>query len=159
MTIENSKISDLRVQLEIAASVENVWAGLTTNIGAWWPAEFYAGGDPGAREFHLQAEPGGKMMETWHTGGGVLWGNVVMVEPNVRLQILGATFPNWGGPQHWFGTWDLASKAGTTLLTFSEHAVGRTSESGTAEKDKGWVFLWATLKAHVEGTRTPKWTD
>ena len=159
MTIENSKISDLQMEVLICAPPHRVWTSLTENIGQWWPAEFYAGGDPESRNFTLEATPGGRMMETWEEGGGVLWGTVVGIEPNVRLQVLGSTFPPWGGPTQWFGTWELVASSDDTVLTFSESAIGRVSESGTKEKDKGWQFLWAVLKAHAEGKPAPAWVD
>jgi hypothetical protein len=99
------------------------------------------------------------MMESWGNGGGVLWGTVVGVDPEVKLQVLGATFPGWGGPSQWFGTWELVKSSEKTVLLFSEQAIGRVSESGTRDKDRGWAFLWATLKSHVEGNAPPDWTD
>lgn len=159
MSIYESKISSLQLETEIDADQTDVWKALTENIGEWWPAEFYAGGEPGSRRFSLETQPGGRMMESWGDGGGVLWGAVVCVEPNVRLQVIGATFPGWGGPSQWFGTWDLVSSGEKTLLKFTEHAIGRVAESGMDEKSKGWQFLWATLKSHVEGKAPPAWAD
>lgn len=159
MTKETANIAHLEMQVEINATVAKVWKGLTDNIGEWWPAEFYACADSGGREFKLEDWPGGRMIETTGKGGGVLWGTVIAIEPEVQLQVLGVQFPNWGGPSEWYGSWDLsASKTGTTLK-FSESAVGRVSDAGIAEKDKGWQFLWNTLKAHVEGTPKPVWSD
>ena len=107
MSLDEANISELHMEIEIAANPLKVWAALTTEIGQWWPAEFYAGGETGSRTFNLETMPGGRMMETWGNGGGVLWGTVVAIEPNVQLQVLGATFPGWGGPSQWFGTWEL----------------------------------------------------
>lgn len=99
------------------------------------------------------------MYEEWEDGGGVLWGTVVTVDPAKRLQITGVTFPNWGGPTQWFGDWSLVEKDGGTELTFSEHAIGRTSEDSVVEKDKGWQFLWQVMKAKLEGQPAPTWSD
>jgi len=159
MSLDESNISNLQMEIEIDASQSDVWTALTENIGQWWPAEFYAGGESGSRTFSLEAMPGGRMMERWDNGGGVLWGTVIGVEPNVQLQVIGATFPRWGGPAQWFGTWELVPSGDKTLLKFSEQAIGRVSESGTREKDKGWQFLCATLKSHVEGNPPPVWAD
>ncbi len=159
MTIENANISVLEMEVEIEAGPAQVWKALTENIGEWWPAEFYSGDEPGSRTFTLESTPGGRMMEMRNDGGGVLWGNVVAIEPNVRLLVLGSTFPAWGGPTQWFGTWDLAPSGQNTILKFSEHSIGRVSESGIREKDKGWGFLWSALKAHVEGAPAPEWVD
>ena len=99
------------------------------------------------------------MYEEWDDGGGLLWGTVITVEPAGRLQIVGFGFPNWGGPSQFFADWDLEPDDSGTRLRFSEHAIGRVSESYTAEKDKGWMFLLEAMKAHIEGKPAPVWTD
>jgi uncharacterized protein YndB with AHSA1/START domain len=103
--------------------------------------------------------PGGRMMETWDTGGGVLWGTVVAVKPNEQLQVVGSILPNWGGPSQWFGTWELTAIGDQTLLRYSEHTIGRASEASNLEKEKGWQFVWAALKAYIEGAPAPTWLD
>lgn len=150
MNVENAKIAQISQEVVIKAPPESVWKALTTNIGEWWPADFYAGGEAGARTFELEPRPGGRMSEKWDSGGGVLWGTVVTVDPNVRLQVLGSLFPNWGGPSQWFGTWDLAGGGGCTTLTFSETTMGKVTEAGMADKDEGWRFLWNALKEYLE---------
>jgi len=151
--------SALETELTIAASPASVWTNLTAEINGWWPAEFYAGGSAGRRRFVLEPEPGGRMFEEWEDGGGLLWGTVVSVDPSRRLQVTGCTFPDWGGPTHWYGSWELHDKDGGTILTFSEHAIGRISDNYSAEKEKGWQFLWQALKAYTEGTEPPEWSD
>ncbi len=99
------------------------------------------------------------MFEHRDDGGGVLWGTVICVEPNSRLQVLGAVFPNWGGPTQWYGTWELEAQDNGTTLKYSESDVGRISDTCAAEKTKGWTFLWESMKAHVEGTAPPIWED
>lgn len=159
MKFDQANISNLNLEIEIAASPDKVWTSLTKNISEWWPAEFYIGGESGSRNFHLETSPGGRMFETWDDGGSALWGTVVTVKPNKQLQVLGSIFPNWGGPSQWFGTWDLVANGEKTMLRYSEHAIGRSSEAGNLEKEKGWQFLWSALKANVEGAPAPTWVD
>ena len=159
MTLENARIANLTMSITINAPVESVWTALTAHMNDWWPDSFFGGGEAGQRAVVLECEPGGKMFERWETGGGLVWGNVVTIDPNKTLQILGHQFPNWGGPSSWFGTWDLSAVDGGTKLEFSESAVGRLSEGYVDDKDKGWKFLWASLKAHLEGSEPPVWSD
>lgn len=159
MSVKNSKMTDLAVEVRIAAPPADVWRALTDDIAAWWPEPFFAGGAPGKRRYLLEARPGGRMMEQWDDGGGVLWALVVGLEPGRRLQVTGFVFPNWGGPSQWFGTWELDGDGDGTRLSFSEHAIGRIAEDYLQEKTKGWNFLWAVLKAHLEGTEAPAWQD
>ncbi len=99
MTIENATMANIDMEIEIHASSDKVWQSLTENIGQWWPADFYTGGVEGGRGFSLEAFPGGRMMESWDDGGGLLWGNVVFIQPGIKLQLLGSTFPNWSRPR------------------------------------------------------------
>ena len=159
MNLKTAEIADLTMEININATPERVWTALTSDIGQWWPADFFAGGEAGKRTYLLEAEPGGRMYEQWEGGGGVLWGNVIAVDPTVRLQVLGSLFPNWGGPSLWFATWDLAASGNGTVVTFSESAIGKVSAGGAEEKTAGWEFLWACMKAHIEGLPEPAWGD
>ena len=157
MTIENANMASLTMEIEISASADKVWSALTTDIGKWWPADFYAGGSDGARTFVLEASPGGRMYEDWKNGG-VLWGTVVGVNPGKQLQITGSVFPSFGGPTQWYGTWDLKENTtNSTILTFSEVGMGRVSDKGTEEKVKGWGYLWGCMHAFIDGRAAPAW--
>ncbi len=157
MDIQTAQIATVEMEIEIDASPDKVWAALTENIGSWWPEDFFAGGQPGQRRYHLEPVPGGRMYEEWSTGGGLTWASVMTVEPNKLLQVLGHQFPNWGGPSQWYGTWTLEEKGDGTRLHFSDCAMGRVTKEGLKDKDAGWRFLWQTLKAHVEGMPLPEW--
>lgn len=159
MSLSNAQIGEVKCEVVINAARDKVWKALTADITQWWPADFYAGGEEGSRTYHLEATPGGRMYESWEGGGGVLWGTVLLVDPEVSLQVQGADTPSWGGPRVWFGTWNLEDAEGGTRVTFSEHAMGKVSDSTLQGKDKGWVFLWDSLKAHVEGGAAPTWVD
>ena len=159
MNKQTAEIAQVSMELDIDATPERVWHALTESIGDWWPAEFFAGGQNGKRRFFLETQPGGRMYEQWDTGGGVLWGTVICSDPNVLLQVLGYSFPNWGGPSQSYNTWELKDNGSGTKLVFSESMLGRVSDGNLAEKDKGWKFLWQTLKAHLEGSVLPQWQD
>lgn len=157
MTIEAANMASLEMKIDIEAPASQVWQALTNDIGKWWPADFYAGGEDGQRTFVLETHPGGRMYEQWDNGG-VLWGTVISVNPNKQLQVSGLIFPSFGGPTQWYGTWDLAEKNGkSTVLSFSEVGVGRVSESGTKEKNKGWGYLWNCMHAYIDGRAAPDW--
>lgn len=159
MDIQAAQIATVTMEISIAAPRQKVWRALTADIGKWWPADFYTGGADNERDFLIETKPGGRMYEHWDSGGGLLWGTVVNVNPERSLQVLGHVFPDWGGPTEWFGSWTLEESGGTTTLKFSESAIGRLSTESMADKDKGWRFLWASLKAHIEGKPAPDWVD
>jgi uncharacterized protein YndB with AHSA1/START domain len=159
MSFSNAEIAEITMEVDIDGKPAEVWKAPTADIGEWWPAEFYSGGESGKRKYFLEANPGGTMGELWDGGGGVVWANVVGVEPNKRLQVTGTSFPAWGGPSQWLGVWELTAAGKQTRLRFSESSIGRVSDAYVADKDKGWRFLWDALAAHVEGKPAPKWQD
>jgi hypothetical protein len=70
------------------------------------------------------------------------------------------TFPDWGGPNLWFGTWELEAAKRGTLLRFAESSLGRIGDTLMDEKAKGWRFLFdGALKAFVEGRPAPVWAE
>lgn len=157
MDTTTAQMASLTVSVDIQASADDVWTALTSDIGKWWPADFYAGGEDGHRTFILEQQPGGRMYEQW-PDGGVLWGHVVTLNPGRQLQVLGCVFPSFGGPNEWYGTWDLEETSpGTTRLTFSEDSIGKVSQSSVGEKETGWRFLSDCLKAFIEGQPQPVW--
>lgn len=159
-TAKPAEMVDVIVEVEIKAPPEKVWKELTEGIGAWWPAEFYGGGEAGKRSYHMELNPGGRMYESWDGGGGLLWGHVVLVDPGKKLQVLGSSFPEWGGPSQWFGTWDISANADGSTLRFSESTIGKVGSGYADEKEKGWIYLFGgVLKAHVEGKPIPEWVD
>ncbi len=151
METHAAQIATVSMKISIGAPPKKVWRALTAEIGQWWPADFYAGGTHGQRNFTIEQQPGGRMFESWDSGGGLLWGTVVGIDPEKSLQVLGHLFPGWGGPSEWYGSWTLSQSGTRTILEFTESSLGKLSADGMDEKDKGWQFLWATLKAHVEG--------
>ena len=157
---EPAVIVETRMEVRIAAAPDAVWEALTEDIGAWWPDEFYAGGQSGRRSYRLEARPGGRMYEEWDDGGGLLWGSVVSAQPGVALHVTGTLFPEWGGPSVWFGTWRIEPEGDGAVLAFCEHTFGRVTEAQLAEKEKGWRFLLdGALRAHLEGREQPRWAE
>lgn len=158
--IEKATIGEVTLEIQLEATPERVWKGLTTEIGAWWPEAFYAGGEPGRRQFHLDLRPGGTMGETWEDGGGLLWATVLGVYPHQKLEVRGDYSPTWGGPGCWIGTWTLEAEGNGTRLKFNEAAFGRVTEQYQKDKAKGWGFLYdRALRAYLAGSEPPEWVD
>jgi uncharacterized protein YndB with AHSA1/START domain len=150
-------LGNLHLEVAIEATPAKVWKALTEDLAAWWPAEFYTGGEDGHRTIALDAVPGGLMKETREDGAGLVWGTVMAIEPGRQLQVLGATFPNWGGPTVSFITWRVEEDGSGSRLTFEESNVGNVGAGQLAEKNKGWRFLLAAVKAHLTGEPAPAW--
>ncbi|MEM7355876.1 MAG: SRPBCC domain-containing protein [Acidobacteriota bacterium] len=158
-TMEQAHIADQHLEMRIAADPSKVWQALTSDIGKWWPSEFFCGGgsDASERRFLLEAWPGGRMWEDWGSGDGLLWATVVNVVAGKTLEMSGFQGPAWGGPNAWYSSYALEADGDGTKLRFSESGFGRMAESMLADKETGWRFLFATMAAHLEGKEPPKW--
>lgn len=147
-----------RLEVRIEAPPARVWAVLAELFHTWWPESFNATG-PGA-SVRLELFPGGRVVEE-RDGGGLLWGTVVNVRRNEQLQILGDSFPQWGGPFRAYMTYTLTPSAGgdATTVRYEEERLGRVSDKTADSLDHGWAFLLQCLKAKVEGRPAPIWTE
>ena len=159
MSESPASVITLNMAVNIAAPPADVWRALTADINHWWPQSFFTGGEESSRQLVFEATPGGRMYEQWDADSGLLWAQVVAVQPNRLLQVLGHSFPNWGGPSTWYGTWEFAGDDRGTKLSFSESVVGRVPDGYVDDKTKGWNFLWDCLRAHLEGSEPPVWAD
>jgi len=160
MNDDLARYRNVTVETVIAARPETVWRALTEDIGAWWPAAFFTGGDEATRRFLLEAQPGGRMFEDWGDDQGLLWAIVNTVQRPSLLQIWGMAFPGWGGPGASLGSFHLEADGDRTRLRFTESTFGKVTEAHLQEKEKGWTFLFdLALKAHVEGRPQPVWQD
>lgn len=131
---------DVRVTVECAATPEQVWAGLVTDRGGWWP------------DLDLEAVPGGAVLERWTEDDGVehvASGRVLVAEqPNLLVF-------EWG--EHgWHGrsTVRIAIEPtpGATLLVLSEDGLlAATGDPGRIDSHlEGWQFHLTRLAAVVE---------
>jgi DNA-binding transcriptional ArsR family regulator/uncharacterized protein YndB with AHSA1/START domain len=142
----------VRVELEvpIAAPPGRVWQALVEQTTQWWRRDFYVG--KAARAFVIEPRPGGRMYEDWGDGAGMVWMNVIEVDPPRVLQLAGHLTAAFGGPANTHLRLTLESRGkGGTLLRLSEHAFGRVDDKMKAELHQGWTLLLAKgLKPFIE---------
>jgi uncharacterized protein YndB with AHSA1/START domain len=146
----------LRLEVRIDAPRERVWQALVDDFSVWWPADSFNVGGPTAR-MTLEPKVGGRMFEDWGDGQGLLWGQVVGLKRPETLQMVSDSFPEWGGPLRNFLTWRLESQGTATVVRLVDAVLGERKAGDPAEKEKGWNFLLAALKAHIEGQPAPVW--
>lgn len=130
----------LKLNFTIQAKREVVWRGLTSDLGRWFPKDALAG--PEGSLLRLELKPGGKMVEEWPDGGGLVWGEVTTIQPNTMLQMTGELFPDWGGPAYSFRTYKLSDDGESCRLEFEECSIGSLNESTLKSLEEGWVYLY-----------------
>ncbi len=80
-------IEPLRLQFDVACSVEHAFRVWTSGIGSWWPVDHSVSAEVGLMVV-LEPGTGGRIYE--RTRGGVEhdWGEVTVWEPPTRLEYL-----------------------------------------------------------------------
>ncbi len=135
-------------EVTIDADAARVWRALVEETGTWWLKDFYS--RPGA-VFRIEAQLGGRMFEDQGEGKGLIWGNVIGVDPNRALDIQAYLTADFGGPALSYLAIRLQEKDGATLVSVTDTIFGFPSANLAANQQEGWAMLFEKgLKAHVE---------
>ncbi len=153
-TKQDLGVIHLQVEVEIRATPEAVWTALTDDIGRWWHPAFYTGGKVG--DMRLESILGGRMVEEWGEGEGLVWGVVNGLERGRRLEVVNDTSRAWGGPSRGHFSWTLEDAGEGTVVRFEQSQFGVVSEQTASSLDSGWSFLFERcLKPWIEEGQDP----
>ena len=151
---ESPKWSEVRCAqyeflIEIEASRERVWRGLTDQIGTWWLPDFHMLGTDSIVAFESRA--GGRLYEQ-NGDQQLLWYTVIAIQSNESLDLVGYINAKYGGPATTMLNATLTEEsANRTLLRISDSLYGRVSDGLVKSLHSGWQTLFSDgLKAHVE---------
>ena len=149
---KNAEVVVTQVELEIpiAAPTPKVWAALTKEIDLWWRKDFYA--SERTKRFVLEPKLGGRMYEDAGEGAGVTWYTVMGIDPQRSLYLVGHLTSSFGGPATSILELVLEESGKTTVLKLTDSTLGPPSDCSS--KESGWKMLFEEgLKAHVEGKK------
>ena len=107
--------------LQLAASPDDAYRALTSDVGAWWDADHSHSGR--ASNFFMDTRAGGCFCERLDGGGVVEHMRVVFLQPGKRLRLAGGLGPLQEMAVTGSMTFDLAPSEGGTLLSYT-YAVG-----------------------------------
>ncbi len=142
-------VAEVIVEIEIEASADKVWEGLTGDVTSWWPRDFYAG--PEAIGFSIEDKLGGRMYEDWGDGQGQIWAMVTGMHRGKMIQLSGELTKDFGGPSRNIMKIELSEDGGTTKLRLTDCVFGCVADKGAESMDSGWAFLMGgCLKPFVE---------
>lgn len=148
MTTVKSNAFKIEQEVFINGSREEVFKGLTEQVGDWW--EFSIAPKGVKREMTLDPVPGGKFLEKWGENDGAVWGTVYYVNAPQEIRLIGHL--GMKGAVHSAYTYRLFEKEGGTLLQLSHTASGIIQEDWEPSHTEGWNYLLGTLlKNYVEG--------
>jgi uncharacterized protein YndB with AHSA1/START domain len=144
--------SKVELEIEIAASPEQVWKALVEDTTFWWPKSFYTG--PKAKGFHIEPRLGGRGYEDWGGDAGVIWFQVFAINPPHSLDLQGCMAVPYG-PAHTLLHLELEAKGKGTMLKLSDSTIGLNKGcDGGGSKLDGWKQLFEDgLKKYVEGKK------
>jgi uncharacterized protein YndB with AHSA1/START domain len=126
--------------IEIEASRERVWRGLTDQLGTWWLPDFHMLGTDSI--VTLEAHAGGRLFEK-NGNQQLLWYTVVAIHENESMDLVGYINAKYGGPATTMLNATLSSLSqNRTQLQISDALYGRVSEGLVASLNNGWQQLF-----------------
>ena len=150
-TILPTGAATVTIEIEIAATPENVWKHLIDDSASWWRTDFLVCKD--SLGLHIEPKVGGLLFErTAETGCGFVWGQIIRFEPPFHLAHTAQIVPPWGGPAMSVVQITLEPTGSGTKLTLADSLVGHLTDETLSNMDEGWKMLYGEggLKSFVE---------
>ena len=139
-------------KVTIEAEVHRVWKALIEETPRWWLKDFYS--RPNA-QFKIEGHLGGRMFEDQGNGCGLIWGNVIGIDPYKSLDIRAYLTSEFGGPALSFMAIRLEAKDNQTIVSVTDTIFGFPSIGTVNSLETGWGQLFHDgLKAYVESGKT-----
>ena len=151
-TSSEFRVAQVELEVAITATPDRVWTALTREAGKWWPREFYVGADP--KGFHIEPILGGRMYEDWGNGGGLMWAQVIGIDPPRSIDLLGHLTAAFGGPATTQFRIEIAAKGRNSVLKVSDTIFGNLGDEKAERTREGWAFLFdQALRKYVERSK------
>ncbi len=151
-TSSDFRVAQVELEVWLAAAPEGVWTALTKEAGKWWPREFYVGANP--RGFHIEPVLGGRMYEDWGDGAGLMWAQVIGIDPLRSIDLIGHLTAAFGGPATTQFRIALSAKGKGTVLSVSDTIFGNLADDKCERTREGWAILFdQALRKHVEKSK------
>ncbi len=139
------------VEVSLSKPPARVWQALVDEAGSWWRPDFFQGA---AKDFQIEARPGGRVFEDWGDGHGALWYTVTHADPGKLLALSGELAPEFGGPARVLTRFELEPDGDGTRVRLREYAFGRVDEKLGQSLEEGWrLLLEDGLKPWIEEAR------
>lgn len=148
----HADIVDIALEWPLEASVQQVWQALFDRVESWWPAAHRAVGGDAAMTF--DARLGGQLREARPDGGGIIWYEVIALDPPRSVDLAGHLATRYGGPAASLLHIEVAPGArdGTAILKLTDSVFGRIGPDMRASLSSGWqAIVGDGLVAHLEG--------
>jgi len=142
-------VIDVKMDVRINASPAKVWQAIVRDASKWWPRDFYTGPKP--KGFFFEPKLGGRVYESWSNGGGLVWYDVIGVDPEKSLLMRGQLTAKYGGPATTLLEITLAPAGKQTVLHLHDNVFGVIGAKMKDSLIAGWKLLMEdSLKKFVE---------
>ncbi|MFM9958952.1 MAG: SRPBCC family protein [Phycisphaerales bacterium] len=134
------------IEVPINAAAERVWRAMVEQMDQWWLPHFRMA--PSSKRVVLEARVGGRWYEASGKGGdggddaGILWGNVVSLDPPNSLTLRGEVAPPWGASVFMLVLEIVAAPVGSGCTLRTIHMeIGDVSDKQAQSMHDGWTEL------------------
>jgi len=148
-TEETAAIAHVEVEIEIDAPREKVWDAFCDDMASWWRDDFKT--DERSKGASLDVRLGGHLAEDYGDGDGLIWMSVVLLKKGERIDFVGHSSAEWGGPSAGYHSFTFHEEENRTVLRLSESYHGRVDAASATSLEDGWkMLLGEGLKPWVE---------
>lgn len=136
-----AEIVDIALEWPVEASVQRVWKALFERVETWWPAAHRAVGADAAMS--LEPRLGGQLREARADGGGIVWYEIIALDPPHSVDLAGHLAARYGGPAASLLHIEIAPgpRDGTAILKLTDSVFGRIGPDMRASLTSGWQAI------------------
>jgi len=147
-----SGVVDVALEWPVAASPQRLWRALFEQPESWWPAAHRAvGGDARMR---FEAKLGAQLREESEEGGGLVWYEVIAIDPMRSVDLSGHLAARYGGPASSLLHIEIVPGAdeGSSILKLTDSLFGRVGPNLRGSLTSGWqAIVGEGLVAYAAG--------
>ena len=138
---QQAGVVDVALEWPVAAPVQKVWKALFEQPQSWWPAAHRAVGGDAVMRF--EAKLGARLREEDPAGGGLVWYQVIAIDPMRSVDLAGHLATRYGGPASSLLHLEIVpgSEEGHSVLKLTDSLFGRIGPGLRASLTSGWQAI------------------
>jgi hypothetical protein len=136
-----SGVVDVALEWPVDVPPQRLWRALFEQAESWWPAEHRAVG--GNAKMHFEPKLGARLSEQSESGGGIIWYEVIAIDPMRSVDLLGHLAARYGGPASSMLHIEIApgESEGSAILKLTDSVFGRVGPNLRASLSSGWQAI------------------
>jgi hypothetical protein len=133
---------EIALDWDVQAPIQRVWRMLFEEPENWWPRDFRAG--PEGSVMVMEERVGAALREQRPDGAGLIWYQIIALDPMRSLDLTGQLASRYGGPATSLLHIELAAgeSEGSTRLKLTDSAFGRLGPGFKTSASQGWQAIF-----------------